>query len=165
MRVHRVLPIILLLAGCAEHPHHHFGEEGPPKPEFRPARNILLPYDLNHDGTVTRAEMEAGLKADFAKIDINHNGCLSDDEVQAENDRRWKADASTYSPLIDWQHKGCIDFNEFAGTARSLFDQLDINNDNKLSPEELNPRKKPAGQGGAYRRGGGQGDDGGESGG
>jgi hypothetical protein len=148
----------LFLAGCAERPHHHFGEE-PPRPEWRPQRNILLQYDANHDGTVTRAEMEAGLKADFDKIDINHNGCLSDDEVRAENDRRWKADASTYSPLIDWKHKGCIDFKEFAATARSLFDELDLNSDGKLTPQELNPRKRPSGQGGGERRG-----EGGESG-
>ena len=141
MRLQRVLPIVLLLAGCAERPHHHFGEE-PPRPEWHPQQNILLQYDANHDGTVTRAEMEAGLKADFDKIDINHNGCLSEDEVRVENDRRWKQDASTYSPLIDWQHKGCIDLKEFAATARSLFDELDVNTDGKLTPQELNPRKR-----------------------
>jgi hypothetical protein len=142
MHLRRALPIVFLLfAGCAERPHHHFGEE-PPRPEWRPQRNILLQYDSNHDGTVTRAEMEAGLKADFDKIDINRNGCLSEDEVRTENDRRWKQDASTYSPLIDWQHRGCIDFTEFAGTARSLFDELDVNTDGKLTPQELNPRKR-----------------------
>ena len=91
------------------------------------------------NGVVTRAAMEAGLKADFDKIDVNHDGCLNEDEVRAENQRRWQLDASTYSPLIDFKHTGCVDFQEYAETTRSLFDQIDRNGDGKLTSDELHP--------------------------
>jgi hypothetical protein len=103
---------------------------------------MLLKYDSNHDGTVTRAELEAGLKAEFDAADKNHSGCLDSDEVRAINEERTKSDESAASPLIDWENKGCIDFNEYAATGRSLFDQLDRDGNGKLTPDELHPKKR-----------------------
>jgi Ca2+-binding EF-hand superfamily protein len=128
---------VLLLAGCGGH-HRPPREE---QPEYRPARGILEAYDLNHDGTITRAEMEQGLHADFAKADVKRTGCLDADEARAVNDQRWQQDQSTYSPLVDFKGKGCIDFDEFAATARSLFDQMDVNGDGKVEPKELHPQR------------------------
>src|SRR5882762_4171912 len=113
----------LALAGCADN--------GPPpeprdKPApFHPPIEILLRYDANHDGILTRAEMEAGLKADFATADTDHDGRLDEDETRAVNEKRWSENASTTSTLVDWNQDGYVDFNEFAGTARSLFAELD----------------------------------------
>jgi hypothetical protein len=106
--------------------------------QWHPASAILIKY-ADKNGVVTRAAMEAGLKVDFDRIDLNHDGCLNEDEVRAENERRWQIDASTYSPLIDFKHTGCVDFEEYAETARSLFDQLDRKGDGKLTPQELTP--------------------------
>jgi len=102
---------------------------------------MLLADDANHDGMVTRAEMEADLRAAFARADTNHDGRLDEDEVRAVNQQRWKEDASSASPLVDWNHDGYVDFDEFAGTARSLFAQLDANGDGVLSPAELKAGK------------------------
>jgi hypothetical protein len=127
--------LAILVAGCSsmsDQPHRHQQEQ------WHPATAIVEKY-ADKDGIVTRRAMEAGLKADFDKIDANHDGCLNEDEVRAENQRRWQLDASTYSPLIDFKHAGCVDFQEYAETARSLFDQLDRNSDGKLTPEELHP--------------------------
>jgi Ca2+-binding EF-hand superfamily protein len=124
------------LAGC--------GSDRPPKPEepeFHPARSILEKYDLNHDGAVTRAEMEKGLRADFAKADAKHTGCLDADEVRAVNQQRWEEDQSTASPLVDFKGQGCVDFDEFAATARSLFDQMDRDGDGTVTEKELHPRR------------------------
>jgi Ca2+-binding EF-hand superfamily protein len=87
--------------------------------------------------------MEQGLRADFAKADAKHTGCLDADEVRAVNQQRWEADQSTASPLVDFKGKGCVDFGEFAATARSLFEQMDRNGDGKIEPKELHP---PPGQ-------------------
>jgi Ca2+-binding EF-hand superfamily protein len=103
----------------------------------------MLDRYSDKNGTVTRAAMEAGLRADFAKADVDHDGCLDADEARAVNEERWQEDESAASPLIDFQHNGCIDFDEFAATPRSLFDQLDKNGDGKLTPEELHPGRKP----------------------
>jgi Ca2+-binding EF-hand superfamily protein len=103
----------------------------------------MLEKYADKSGVVTRAAMEAGLRADFAALDKNHSGCLDQEEVRAINDARWKEDASTASPLIDFRHTGCIDFDEFAATPRSLFDQLDRSGDGKLTPKELHPGARP----------------------
>jgi hypothetical protein len=121
----------LLLAGCGG---------GPPKPraaEWHPAADLLKKY-ADKNGVVTRAAIEVGLRADFAAADRNHDGCLDADEARAVNEARWKASASTTSPLIDFFHNGCIDFDEFAAEPRSLFEQMDKKGDGRLTPDELN---------------------------
>jgi hypothetical protein len=124
------------------------GPGGPGGPQqndrFSPVK-ILMPYDANHDGSLTRAEMEAGLKADFDAADLNHDGKLQLNEIRAVNDSRWKEDNAAASPLVDWNGDGVVDFGEFAATARSLFAQVDANDNGILSPIELNPKAKPKG--------------------
>ena len=137
----RWYPIALALAACAALSacagrHRMAGEH---EQDFHPPIEILLRYDANHDGTVTRAEMEAGLRADFAAADTNHDGHLDEDETRAVNQKRWSENASTASPLVDWNHDGVVDFDEFAATARSLFDEMDKDGDGKLTPKELHP--------------------------
>jgi Ca2+-binding EF-hand superfamily protein len=111
-------------------------------PEYRPVGSIVLAYDANHDGTVTRAELEQGLRAEFAKVDARGKGCLDADQARAVNQERWAKDQSTYSPLVDFKGNGCIDFGEFAAQPRSLFEQMDTNGDGKVTPEELRPRER-----------------------
>ncbi|MGB8363742.1 MAG: hypothetical protein WCE20_04310 [Rhizomicrobium sp.] len=128
--------MLLLLAGCGL-----FGHEAPRRPRAQdapwlPAAAMLLVY-VGSDGSLTRAQLESGLRRDFAAADTNHDGCLDANEVRAVNEQRWKQDASTASPLIDFQHNGCVDFDEFAATPRTLFEQLDRNGDGKLTADEL----------------------------
>ena len=133
-----LLSAAVFLAGCAS-------TRPPPRqdePEYRPTRTILEAYDLDHDGTVTRAEMEHGLRAAFAKADAKHMGCLDTDEARAVNQQRWEQDQSTYSPLVDFKGVGCIDFDEFAATARSLFEQMDRNANGRIEPNELTPPRR-----------------------
>ncbi len=154
----------LALAGCAS------GRSRAPRPQgpaFHPAVEMLAPYDFNHDGQITRGEMEKGLKADFDRADTNHDGRLDEDEVRAVNQRRLARDASTASPLVDWNHDGYVDFDEFANAPRSLFDQLDTDGNGVLSAAELKaaragsaqPRNPAAGEQRRGRRNGGSGGD------
>ena len=80
---------------------------------------LLLRYDANHDGIITRDEMDAGLKADFAAADANGDGCLDPVETRAENQRRLARDGAQASPLVDWNLDGCVDFREFANTVHA----------------------------------------------
>jgi Ca2+-binding EF-hand superfamily protein len=140
MRQHALIMAVAMtlgLTGCGL-----FGSRPPPHredTEFHPPRSILEAYDANHDGIIARSEMEAGLRADFAKADVNHDGKLDADEARAVNALRLETDQSTASPLVDWNHDGFIDFGEFAATARSLFDQMDLDGDGKLTQKELHP--------------------------
>jgi Ca2+-binding EF-hand superfamily protein len=126
---------------------------GPPRPDGQMTvageqeQNIklMLSFDGNSDGIVTRAEMEAALKRQFEACDTNHDGRIDLSEMQAENDRRFRAFGTAASPLIDWNQDGQIDFDEFAATARSVFAELDRNHDGRLDGNEL--RLTPAGRG------------------
>jgi len=104
---------------------------------------LLLRYDANHDGVVTRDEMEAGLKADFAAADGNGDGCLDPAEERAENQRRLARDGAEASPLVDWNLDGCVDPKEFGNTVRSYFDLVDKTKDGKVTLVELRGPSMP----------------------
>jgi Ca2+-binding EF-hand superfamily protein len=40
-------------------------------------------------------------------------------------------------PLIDWNQDGYVDFDEFAAGVRSQFEQLDLNGDGEVTPDEF----------------------------
>jgi Ca2+-binding EF-hand superfamily protein len=161
---------ILAVAGCAGPRAGQRPPQGGPNAAMRPVgereQNIrlMLSYDENSDGTVTRDELEAGLKRQFTVCDLNHDGRIDIKEMQAENDRRFRAFGTAASPLIDWNQNGQIDFDEFATTARSVFAELDADHDGKLDKNELRlpmprggPGMAPGGQQGGrgqQRRGG-----------
>jgi hypothetical protein len=98
---------------------------------------LMLSFDANKDGTVSREEVESGLKQQFESADGDRNGSLNLREVQAENGRRWQANGTSSSPLIDWNQDGVVSFSEFAGTANSVFAQLDRDRGGVLSGTEL----------------------------
>ena len=135
----------LFLAGCGL-----FGDESPTHmrqgdPPWHPPTTMLVAYAAP-DGSLTRAELLAGLRRDFDDADKNHNGCLDRTEVLAINEKRWKVDASTASPLIDFKNNGCVDFDEYSATALSLFDQLDRDGEGKLTASQLKPANEKAAQ-------------------
>jgi len=130
----------LVLTGCAGDRNEH---RRPPERPWHPASAMLTKYVTNTDGSLTRAQMDAGLHRDFEAADVKHTGCLDADETRAINEQRYAADQSTYSPLVDFKGKGCIDFDEFAATPLSLFDTLDRDNNGVLTKQELNPNAGP----------------------
>ena len=85
---------------------------------------LLMRYDANHDGILTKEELEAGLRAEFAAHDTLHNGCLDSDQVAQINQARVDADQSTATPIMDWNQ--------------------DANHDGKLTPKEMGKRPMPA---------------------
>lgn len=147
-----ILLSLLVAAGCSGS-----GRRQPP-PWLRPAEKprdenfrggpsaMLTRYDANKDGIVTRDELIAGLRAEFAAHDVKRNGCLDGDQVGDINQSRVDSDQSTASPLIDWNQDDCINYTEFSAAPYSLFDQMDRNRDGRVTPQELG--RKPAAPGG-----------------
>jgi hypothetical protein len=137
-----ILLATLALAACS-------GSRREPPPWMRPTEKprdenyhggnaaMLLRYDANHDGTVTRDELIRGLKAEFAAHDTHHNACLDAEQAAQINQARVDADQSTATPVVDWNQDGCIDYTEFSAAPYSLFDQLDADKDGKLTAKEL----------------------------
>lgn len=136
----RLVPVILfaMAAGLAA---AHAAERLPVG--LPPSAALLLRFDANHDGIVTREEMDAGLKADFAAADTNGDGCLDPAETRAENQRRLARDGGQASPLVDWNLDGCVDIKEFSNTAHSYFDLVDKKKDGKVTLVELRGPSMP----------------------
>jgi hypothetical protein len=108
-----------------------------------PSASLLLRFDADHDGIVTREEMDAGLKTDFAAADTNGDGCLNPQEMRAENERRIQRDGQEASPLVDWNLDGCLDMREFGNTAHSYFDLADRTKDGRVTALELRGPSMP----------------------
>ncbi len=138
--------VFLIASGCAgQNPRPNPNRSPAPITETEQNIKLMLSYDENSDGIVTRQELEDGLKRQYATADLNHDGKLDLREMQVENDRRFRAFGTEASPLIDWNQDGIIDFDEFASTARSVFEEMDKNHDSKLENNELRLPAQPRG--------------------
>jgi Ca2+-binding EF-hand superfamily protein len=142
MRSHAGFAILTLaaLVGCST-PTRHWSPVATPRTEdWHAPYNLLLRYDADNNGVITRRELEAGLRQDFRQADTNHDGRLDPDEVRAYNLRRIRIDESTAIPLIDWNDDGYVDFGEFAAGMRSLFEQYDADGDGNVTLDEMHIR-------------------------
>jgi Ca2+-binding EF-hand superfamily protein len=126
-------------------------------------------FDVDGDGKLTRDEVTRGLQIAFAQSDSDKDGSLNKVETRALNDQR-RQQASTSSPVFDWNADGKVDFKEFANQQLALFDRLDADGDGMLTEQEMTrpqmgpggprggpPGGGPSGGGGRGPRGGGGG--------
>ncbi len=135
-----VLAVAVAAFGCASSPSHQRRAEasGPP--------SILARY-VDADGNVSRAAMEKGMRSDFDAADLDHDGVLQPDEVRAVNEAR-AANYPAAPRVIDWNANSVVEFSEFATGLRTMFDQLDRNGDDVLTPDELASQGAGTGAGG-----------------
>ena len=102
-----------------------------------PSTVLLLPFDADNDGIITRAELDAGIEAEYRTADTNGDGCLDGEEIRAENDRRLEKAGAQATPVIDWNLSGCADAAEFGSAFRTYFDFVDRPRDGRLTRVEL----------------------------
>lgn len=108
----------------------------------------LAPLATNADGSLSRADMEAGLKLEFKKWDKDGNNELNQAEVVPVNDAL-RAQKVGASPVMDWNGDGHVNFQEFAGGWRTMFDLCGRNDvvtkaDMTRSPNVTPPRTLPS---------------------
>jgi Ca2+-binding EF-hand superfamily protein len=109
-------------------------------PEGRDARGFerLKQADTNGDGMISRAEAAAlpMIAKHFDEIDANHDGQITADELRAFHEKR----RAEQFKKVDTNGDGKISKAEAQANAPRLyehFDQLDINKDGFLTPDEL----------------------------
>jgi hypothetical protein len=121
-----------------------FGGAAPSYAQYLPpTANLLLRYDTDQDGIVSKVEMDSGVGADYALADTDENDCISGQEIRDENDRRLNRDGGVASPIADWNLDGCVNMNEFGSSIRSYFSFADRSRDGQVSTAELNGPSMP----------------------
>jgi hypothetical protein len=129
----------------------------------------LIQFDVNKDGTITRAEVTAGLDAQFKAADTNADGKLDALEFQKYNDARkaerkarieaWRAkrqaeggdtkerpphdrSARNFDPMknMDWDRDGFISPEEFASRTRAQAMRADRDGDGNIQVADLQRR-------------------------
>jgi hypothetical protein len=134
------------------------GGGGTGRRSYRGSSNLfLLRYDADHDGRITRAEVDAGIVAEFQTIDSNHDGRLDAAEYQRYEEARRAARASyraqhpdggeaqdperpsTWDPMkrLDWNRDGFISLEEFGGRTRGAAMRADRDGDGVVLADDL----------------------------
>ena len=106
------------------------------------ASDMLRHFDANGDGTITRVEAQAALRAQFSGLDRDANGVVTRDERRADRrDRRFER--------MDANRDGVVTYDEMQRAAtqrtRKRFDALDANRDGVVTREEADLAKKRRG--------------------
>lgn len=100
----------------------------------------LGPMDQNGDGKISLAEVQWVTAKSIAKIDANHDGVITADELKAEEERQRQAERQRQLSMLDSNHDGKVTTAEFAAMDTNRFNAMDSNHDGMLTPDELRPQ-------------------------
>ena len=124
-------------AGSVEMASAHGGRSGGPVGNLGPAGMDFATLDADGDGLLTQVEMQAIGKTRFDASDTDASGTLDKDEMMAQ-----------VSAMIDKRRGGCEDRGEGAGgfaemrlnfIADRILGRMDKNDDDVLSMDEMQP--------------------------
>ncbi len=131
-------------------PHHRFGggHHGGPGGFGEPGKmmdTMLEELDLNEDGQISKAELDAKENAAFADIDTNGDGFAAAEEMAAFHERkreemRLKMMAAQHQRMVDeldTNGDGRISQTEFTARPNPVFDKADTNGDGVVDASEL----------------------------
>lgn len=119
-----IMPVVgvcvLLAAGMAS-------AQPPTRPassQGRLADRFLGSFDLNHDGKVTRDELN---KADGARFAAAAHGAstLTSDQFGASHTQQYQQSTARMFRRLDWNGDGKLTLDEYAGPQRARFETMD----------------------------------------
>ena len=100
--------------------------------------------DTNHDGKVSREEHAAAARKMFQQMDANGDGKVTAAEMDAAHEKVTGRAKATDDPpaaekirAVDQDGDGMLTAAEHAFGSRGLFDKMDSNHDDFLSPQEM----------------------------
>ncbi len=108
--------------------------------------------DLNHDGKVTRGEVDKAIQAKFTQTAKGASGITRDEFYSFELSRLREAAKKRFD-RADTNHDGKLSKAEFAAPAQKMFDHLDRNKDGVITADELKPHRHGDWHHGAGRKG------------
>ncbi len=117
----------------------------PPLEELRTrARAEFQNLDTNRDGFVERAEAEALVHSEFNQYDTDRDNKVTEPEVRLIVQRSLQREAGERQQLEARRRQGMVALNEFIDMQMRNADQLDKNNDGKVSQQEYLALAGPA---------------------
>lgn len=96
---------------------------------------LLQPFVTNPDGSLTTAQMDAGIAAGFRAADRDGSGNLEFAELAPLNDAR--AQTCDQTPLTDWSGRGVVGQTEYGARYKTAFDMSDLNQDGYATHDEM----------------------------
>ena len=114
----------------------------PPRSHGRAGQRFLSEYDLNHDGKVTRAELDQALHRQFAAA-AKGNGLTKDQFTAMQGSRAETTSARAFQRL-DTNHDGKLTLQEFAASQQKTFARMDRNGDGAITRDEMTSRRSYA---------------------
>jgi Ca2+-binding EF-hand superfamily protein len=129
----------------AEPPYTTEGPGTPPLEERRTrARSEFQNLDTNRDGFVERAEAEALLHAEFNQYDMDRDNRITEPEIRLVVQNALRREEQARRELEVRRRQGMVAINDYIDIQLRGADQLDKNNDGKLSPAEYTAGAGPA---------------------
>jgi len=95
--------------------------------------------DLNQDGKVTRAELDAAIAKRFSAA-TGGAPTMNAAQFAASEEERYRASNARTFRRLDRDGNGTLTIQEFAGSELRLFARLDKNRDGILTPDEMRPQ-------------------------
>lgn len=96
---------------------------------------LLQPFVTNADGSLTKAQLDAGVTARFKAADMNGNGNLEFAELDAVNTAR--ARTCDQTSLVDWSGKGQVRMADFGARYYTAFEMSDIDGNGVATHDEI----------------------------
>ena len=112
------------------------------KPAASSGQAELESMDENGDGALSAAEHAAGARQMFLKIDRDHDGLVTADEMKLAEQDRSRSVRNPKSPeqkieMIDTNKDGCLSRDEHEAGAQQMFRAMDANRDGSLTAAEI----------------------------
>jgi Ca2+-binding EF-hand superfamily protein len=117
-----------------------------PQQNFRPHRgsrgagNFCSRDDLNHDGKVTRAELDQALHQQFAMT--AKGGALNRDQFTSMQNSRAGATSQRAFQRLDSNHDGKLTLEEFSALQQRTFARMDKNGDGVIMRDEMTSSRR-----------------------
>ena len=99
----------------------------------------LAQADSNHDGRISLQEFRDARAARFEKIDRNHDGYFTDDDLPRflRNNSRMNQRMQAMEKMADTDKDGRISRDEYMAAGEKMFSRLDRNGDGFIDQGEL----------------------------
>jgi hypothetical protein len=101
---------------------------------------LLKPFSRSADGSVTKADVRAGIQTGFAAADTNHDGVLGYDEVAALNQANASSCDQTSWNIYD--SSGQMRIEQYGARYLTAFEDSDVDLDGIATPQEIMTAKR-----------------------